>query len=191
MDYSQGLYQWQKERLLAKRYPGAGLVKGYGLTGEYSLYLPSPNVSRRFIFRNGKPEMENESSCFDLPHILELRNRVLSGTPGKNPLCIIYVDSCLVEYSAALLATQYKFTDDELTMLHSGTKWHDPLIGHALGGKDVIETIGSLDSQWVDLIRHSTVQKAMEVEQAVYGMPSVEFPEEVIVEESEDLLAMD
>jgi hypothetical protein len=172
MSKSSGLYDWQKQRLLPKRYPGASLVNGYGPEGLHSLYLPSPQTGREFVFVDGKPRMVESKSCLDLPSIRQLRNRVINGLVTYNPLSILFADSALLEYSAALLATQYQFSDDELTMLHAGKAWQKPLLVHAMGGSDVTEALASMNPHWVDMVRFSAEQQATKIARMIEPIPS-------------------
>jgi hypothetical protein len=140
-------YQWQKQRLRpeSERIPGASLVSGYGPDGSYSLYLPSPKAERKFVFKGGKPTLEIVGSCLDIPEIQALRNRVLrGGSASPSVSAILFVDAALIEYSAALLRLNYVLNDDDLTFIHSGRKWFEPLIQHALGGADAVKALASI-----------------------------------------------
>jgi hypothetical protein len=147
-------YRWQKQRLKpeSERLPGASFVRGYGPVGQYSMYLPSPVTEKKIIFRDGKPSAEFAGSCLDIPEIRAARDKVLECAAKRMPFAELLADLVLVEYSVVLLRTQYNLTDPDLEMLHSGKRWHQPLIVHAMGGKDVVDSLRRIDPQRISEI---------------------------------------
>jgi hypothetical protein len=149
-----GRISWQKQRLKpeSERLPGASFVRGYGPVGQYSMYLPSPVTEKKIIFRDGKPSAEFAGSCLDIPEIRAARDKVLECAAKRMPFAELLADLVLVEYSVVLLRTQYNLTDPDLEMLHSGKRWHQPLIVHAMGGKDVVDSLRRIDPQRISEI---------------------------------------
>jgi hypothetical protein len=147
-------YRWQKERLKPEpeRLPGAGFVRGYGPMGQYSMYLPSPVTEKKIVFRDGKPQAEFVGSCLENPEIRAARDKVLECAAKRMPFAELLADMVLVEYSVTLLRTQYNLSDADLEMLHSGRRWYQPLIVHAMGGKDTVDSLTRIDPQRISEI---------------------------------------
>jgi len=154
-------FQWQKARL--KGTPVGGLMtRGYGPGGAYSLYLPSPRVQRKIEFRDGAANVVETGTCLDDPTIRAARDAVLKSQGLKDKsrledfLAALSADVDLARYSAVCLAVFYNLSDDDLTMLHSGSHWQVPLIRHALGGDDAVEALNRLSPETVQRIRAET-----------------------------------
>lgn len=161
-------YEWQKARLKTsdRRAPaGCLLTRGYGPTGEYSLYLPSPRIERRITFVDGSPTVALVGSCLEIPEIKAARDSVMECAAKRMTLAQIFADVILIKYSAALLTLNYALTDDDLSLLHSGRRWYEPIIRHALGGEDAIDALRQLDAaalteMWIESERALTVATA-------------------------------
>jgi hypothetical protein len=192
--YSGGLFDWHKARLLpeAERPGGAAFVKGYGPNGEYTLLLPSPKIQRRIAFKDGAATVEFADTILKRPDIMALREKVLAGNVKIDVPSIIWADASLAEYSAALLLTQYRLTDDELTMLHSGEKWKDELVRHALGGDDVVEAMANLNPDWLTLIEESARRKREVIDSLLaYNMPKADLPQSDYIGEAPEETALE
>ena len=135
-------YEWQKTRRRADAPPGLSPIKGYGVSGEYTMWLPNPESQRIRRFVDGKPEIQVVGPMVDDEEINKLRQEVLDTfrVGIDNDLKYrLYVDVPLLNYSAALLNRVYVLNDEELTMLHSGDLWIKPIMIHVVGGEKVME----------------------------------------------------
>lgn len=127
-------------------------MRGFGLQGNYSLYVPSPISERKINFKKGKPTIEIVGTCLEIPLVLEARNKVLACVARRFPLAELFADLVLVEYSAAVLNVNYKLCDDDLTMLHAGRAWREPMIVHAVGGVDAIKALREMSPERISQI---------------------------------------
>jgi hypothetical protein len=141
-------YEWQKARLKtpARKAPaGCILTRGYGPDGSYSLYLPTANAKRSIEFRGGKPQIVVvDAACQKIPAVNAAREWLLRCAARALPLAEILADVALVNYSAALLAVNYRLSDDDLGMLHSGGMWREPILKHAMGGEGAVEALRAI-----------------------------------------------
>lgn len=134
-------YEWQKTRRRADAPPGLVPIRGYGPNGEYTLYAPSSESARKRKFVDGKPEIEVIQPIQDA-EIIELRDKVLNTfrvERNKDLACVLFADLSLLNYSAAILRKVYNLSDDDLTMLHSGDSWIQPVMIHVIGGAKMVE----------------------------------------------------
>jgi hypothetical protein len=130
-------YLWHKDHLRADAPDGCKPVKGFGPGGTYTLWLPSPVVSRARKFVDGKPVITEFGALCDDAELTRLRNQVIKTTRTEaHPVLRLFADVVLLEYSAGLILRCYDVTDDDLNMLHSGNAWIEPIAVHAIGGAE-------------------------------------------------------
>lgn len=172
-------YEWHKARLKPndERFPGSSFsggcsekATGYGPQSDYSLFLPSPTVERKIVFVDGKATIEESGDLLSLPHILELRNR--ARTIGKvddvspTAATIFFPDAVLAEYSVALLRLNYNLTDEDLNFLHSGKRWMETIIVHAMGGKVQRDSLANADTR---VLASAIVETEQRITRAIVG----------------------
>lgn len=115
------------------------VAQGFG-DGRFTLYLPSPLPGSRIVFKDGKPHREVIESCMTDPAIAELRERAIGAFDERGISC----DLTFFEYASAIVGLNYTFSDDELTMLLGGSKWHKAMLQHLVGGEDVIDSLAEM-----------------------------------------------
>lgn len=171
--YSGGALEWQKQRLKpGAPLAGSMLTSGFGPDGKQGMYLPSARSGRRYQFKNGKPFVVQTGGIADDPELMHLRDRVLRGTAAADAAAILFYDTSLIEYSAALLSRNYNLSDEDLELLHSGSAWHEPIMVHALGGKDARDKLQTLNP---DITRGVLVRSEQQRTAAgVFGNETVE-----------------
>ncbi len=138
-------YQWQEQR----RRPDGKFhipVGGFGSGPvHFTLWLPSTRPDVRFKVVNGEPIRETLGDCFsDTPEIAAARDTVLKTFRSVNG--VYTCDTAFLKYTIAVLRSNYTLGDDDLTMLLAGTKWHDPMMRHLLGGEDMVKALMGIRS---------------------------------------------
>lgn len=133
------VHAWQQSH----RKPGGQFVQpvtGFA-GGRLTLWLPSPEVQTRLVFRDGKPMRETIPSCMTDPALCELRARAMREMTLSEVELIAEGGLSFIEYAAAVVATNYTFTDEELGVVFDGTKWHQGIVEHMLGGEAMLEVL--------------------------------------------------
>lgn len=114
----------------------------------FTFWLPAPAVETLYVFRDGEPRPETVGTRTTLA-VAALRQRVAlsftrTGPDGDGPR----VDTAFLAYAATVLRMNYTLTDDELTMLLAGRRWHKDVTTHLLAGDDTaaaMARVGLLD----------------------------------------------
>jgi hypothetical protein len=169
-------FKWQKSRL--KGPPKGGLMtRGYGPGGAYSLFLPSPRVTRKVEFHSGAATIIETGTCLDNPAIRAARDDVLKSQGLQDKprieefLTALSADLALARYSAVCLAMFYNLSDDDLTLLHSGSHWQIPLLRHALGGEDAVDALNRLSPETTQRIRLDSERRYTALQLRTDGVP--------------------
>ena len=135
-------YEWQQSR----RRPDGKFhtpVGGFGSGGLYTIWLPSTRPDVRFRIVNGEPVREIVSDCFsDQPEIAAARDEIIRTFRSVNG--VYSADTAFIRYTVAVIKSNYTVTDDDLTFLLDGKKWHDSMMKHALGGDDLVRVMASI-----------------------------------------------
>jgi hypothetical protein len=134
-------FTWQKERRRADTAGGVA-VRGFGPVGSYTLWLPTPEVSRRVKFVGGKPTMEIvQAAGFD-EELQRLRDHVVKSIETVALIAggrvVLRFPLMLLQYASALIVRHYNVTDAELEMLLpivGEMPWVDQIVTHAIGGE--------------------------------------------------------
>lgn len=118
-------------------------IRGFGPAGEHTLFLPSPSPQVGLVFVNGKPSRRVSQSVLGVPHIAELRDRVIASFTTEGP-GLLGVDSEFLEYVAAVCLINYDLDDADLTFLLAGSGYHRAMVAHLLGGADTAAALREL-----------------------------------------------
>ncbi len=164
-------HAWQKIR--QKPIKGTILepMTGFGPEGGHTLWLASPRRLFTWGFENRQPVLQAGKLALEDPKLEALRDEALisfqpgSGGPAE-------VGPAFLRYSAALIDQTYQappptagqnkgpataatstpasaaepLSDEDLSFILSGTKWHAPMLRHILGGDDVVRKLAILTS---------------------------------------------
>jgi hypothetical protein len=122
----------------------------------YTLWLPSPKVEVKYVFKDGRPVRTVVESCMTRPEVISLRNEIVATMTHESALKFAVFESQFLEYAATVIGINYILTDEDLTMLLGGTRWHEAIIQHVIGGQDFIATVAAAAPHMVfpDAARH-------------------------------------
>ncbi len=136
---SGGIFAWIKAKWRTGVDPkGSTPVRGFGPKGEYTLWLPSTEAKRVIEFKSGKAEFQIVGKTANDEELNKLRMDIIKSYSAISigGMAYLPIDSHLLNYSASLILRNYDMSDEDLTMLHTGTNWVEPICIHALGGEE-------------------------------------------------------
>ncbi len=138
-DAAEKAFEWQDSR---RREDGHFdfPVQGFA-NGNMTLWLPSPAVNTRWIWRNGEPVKKIIESCMTRPEIVAVRDEVFKSARRNSLSGVCSIDVNFMKYTAAVIAINYNMSDDDLTDLLGGTRWHQQMFLHVTGGDDALEAL--------------------------------------------------
>lgn len=146
---------WElSHRLTGDEWRGGPPVAGFGspvvaYKGPMTLWLPHPKAGERtVVIKGGKPIVEISPGIYE-PHILELRDNVIQSASARGA-GLLQVDVAFMEYTIAVLGMNYRFDDQDLTLLLGGDTWQEPMMAHLLGGVDAVRMLSRLSRQLVE-----------------------------------------
>lgn len=145
----QQAYDWQEAR---RRDDGQFdlPVTGFASAGKMTLWLPSPAIDSKIVVKDGRASRVTVESCMTRPEIAALRDAVFKSAARDTVNGAITIDMRFCDYVIGVIGINYRCTDDELTELLAGTKWHQGMYHHLANGEDMIEAMLRISPSFVE-----------------------------------------
>jgi hypothetical protein len=150
-DAGKEAYQWQQDRRRADGVFGTPCT-GFGPGGGHTLWLTPAAAAPVWGFEGGRPKLLGaEGPAVDEPEIDELRRQTLATIRGENG--VIVAPGLFLGYASAVIRRNYRVTDADLALLLlHGTKWHQGMVAHLVGGKHMVAALAGYQIQHEDAV---------------------------------------